>query len=80
MQDYTLDFIGIDYAVDNVSAAEEILPLAAERKIGVLVYVPFGRTRLWRGWETARYRSGRASSTPTRGRSSSSSSRRRTPP
>jgi len=23
------------------------LPLAAERKIGVLVYLPFGRTRLW---------------------------------
>ncbi|WP_420634493.1 aldo/keto reductase [Candidatus Palauibacter sp.] len=47
MRDYPLDFIGIDYAVDNVSAAEEILPLAAELKIGVLVYVPFGRTRLW---------------------------------
>ena len=47
MRDYPLDFIGIDYAVDNTSAAEEILPLAAERDIGVLVYVPFGRSRLW---------------------------------
>ncbi|MYC88690.1 MAG: aldo/keto reductase [Gemmatimonadales bacterium] len=47
MRDYPLDFIGIDYAVDNVSAADEILPLAAELNIGVLVYVPFGRTRLW---------------------------------
>ena len=47
MRDYDLDFIGIDYAVDNRSAADAILPLAAERGIGVLVYVPFGRTRLF---------------------------------
>lgn len=47
MRDYPLDFIGVDYAVDNRSAAETILPLAAERQIGVLVYVPFGRTRLF---------------------------------
>lgn len=47
MQDYPLDFIGIDYAVDNTSAADDILPLAMEREIGVLVYVPFGRTRLF---------------------------------
>lgn len=47
MEEYPLDFIGIDYAVDNTSAAEAILPLAQEREIGVLVYVPFGRTRLW---------------------------------
>ena len=43
-----LDFIGVDYAVDNREAAKTILPLAAERGIGVLVYVPFGRTRLFR--------------------------------
>jgi aryl-alcohol dehydrogenase-like predicted oxidoreductase len=42
-----LDFVGIGYAVDNRDVEETILPLAAERKIGVLVYVPFGRTRLW---------------------------------
>lgn len=42
-----LDFIGLDYAVDNRDVEETILPLCAERKIGVLVYVPFGRTRLW---------------------------------
>ena len=47
MRDYPLDFIGIDYAVDNRSAADAILPLAVERGIGVLVYVPFGRTRLF---------------------------------
>ncbi len=43
-----IDFIGVDYAVDNTEAAKEILPLAQERGIAVLAYVPFGRTRLWR--------------------------------
>jgi aryl-alcohol dehydrogenase-like predicted oxidoreductase len=47
MSNEPLDFIGLDYAVDNRDVEETILPLAAERKIGVLVYVPFGRTRLW---------------------------------
>jgi aryl-alcohol dehydrogenase-like predicted oxidoreductase len=42
-----LDFIGVDYAVDNRSAEETILPLALERGIAVMVYVPFGRTRLF---------------------------------
>ena len=42
-----LDFIGIDYAVDNRDIEEHILPLAQDRGIGVLVYMPFGRTRLW---------------------------------
>ena len=48
MKEHPLDFIGIDYAVDNTAAAEVILPLAAERGIGVLVYSPFGRRRLFR--------------------------------
>jgi aryl-alcohol dehydrogenase-like predicted oxidoreductase len=47
MRNEPLDFIGLDYAVDNRDVEETILPLAAERKIGVLVYVPFGRSRLW---------------------------------
>ena len=47
MRNEPLDFIGIDYAVDNRDVETTILPLAVERKIGVLVYVPFGRTRLW---------------------------------
>ena len=42
-----LDFIGIDYAVDNRAVEATVLPLAQERKVGVLVYLPFGRTRLW---------------------------------
>jgi len=47
MRDEPIDFIGIDYAIDNQLSAERILPLARERGIGVLVYAPFGRTRLW---------------------------------
>jgi aryl-alcohol dehydrogenase-like predicted oxidoreductase len=47
MRDEPLDFIGIDYAIDNQLSAERILPLAAERGIAVMVYLPFGRTRLW---------------------------------
>jgi len=42
-----LDFIGVDYAVDNRRMEERIFPLAQERGIGVLVYQPFGRSRLW---------------------------------
>jgi aryl-alcohol dehydrogenase-like predicted oxidoreductase len=41
------DFIGIDYAIDNRTMEERILPLAEDRGIGVLVYAPFGRRRLW---------------------------------
>ncbi len=48
MREEPLDFIGVDYAVDNTESAEMILPLAQDRGIAVLVYVPFGRTRLWR--------------------------------
>jgi len=47
MRNEELDFIGIDYAVDNRASAETVLPLAEERGIGVLIYAPFGRTRLW---------------------------------
>ncbi len=47
MRNEPLDFIGVDYAVDNRTAAKEIFPIAEERGIGVLVYLPFGRTRLW---------------------------------
>src|SRR5690606_8137925 len=47
MQEYPLDFIGIDYAVDNRVVEERILPLAQDRGIGVIVYLPFGRSRMW---------------------------------
>jgi aryl-alcohol dehydrogenase-like predicted oxidoreductase len=42
-----IDFIGIDYAVDNRDVEQTILPLAQERGIAVMVYMPFGRNRLW---------------------------------
>lgn len=48
MKTQRLDFIGVDYAIDNREVEATILPLARERRIGVLVYAPFGRTRLFR--------------------------------
>jgi len=48
MREEPIDFIGVDYAVDNRKSAETILPLAQDRGIAVLGYIPFGRTRLWR--------------------------------
>jgi aryl-alcohol dehydrogenase-like predicted oxidoreductase len=47
MREEPIDFIGIDYAVDNRDIEEHILPLAQDRGIAVMVYMPFGRTRLW---------------------------------
>jgi aryl-alcohol dehydrogenase-like predicted oxidoreductase len=48
MRDEPIDFIGTDYAIDNRDAEQTILPLARDKGIAVLVYAPFGRTRLWR--------------------------------
>jgi len=42
-----LDFIQVDYAVDNRGAAERVLPLAADRGAAVLINLPFGRGRLF---------------------------------
>ena len=47
MRDYPVDFIGVDYAIDNRTAAESVLPLAEELGIATLIYVPFGRSRLF---------------------------------
>lgn len=40
-----LDFIGVDYAVDNRGAEERLFPAAQDRGVAVMVYVPF--RRLW---------------------------------
>ncbi len=48
MREEPIDFVGVDYAIDNRSAEESILPLAAEHRIAVMVYLPFGRTRLFK--------------------------------
>jgi len=42
-----LDFIQIDYALDNRKAEERILPLARDRGMAVLINLPFGRGRLF---------------------------------
>jgi aryl-alcohol dehydrogenase-like predicted oxidoreductase len=42
-----LDFIQIDYALDNRLAEERILPLARDRGMAVLINLPFGRGRLF---------------------------------
>jgi aryl-alcohol dehydrogenase-like predicted oxidoreductase len=41
MRNEAVDFIGIDYDVSNRFAEEKILPLAQERKIGVMAFFPF---------------------------------------
>lgn len=45
MRSEKLDFIQVDYSIGNRSAADEILPLAADRGIAVLINVPFGGRR-----------------------------------
>ena len=41
MRNEPIDFIGVHYSIDKRSAEEKILPLAQERKIGVVAYFPF---------------------------------------
>jgi len=41
------DFVQVDYSLDNREAETRILPLAGERKAGVLTALPFGRGRLF---------------------------------
>jgi len=43
-----LDFIQVDYALDNRGAGDRILPLAAERGMAVMINLPFGRGRLFK--------------------------------
>jgi aryl-alcohol dehydrogenase-like predicted oxidoreductase len=42
-----LDFIQVDYSINNRSAEQGVLPLAAERGTAVLVNLPLGRTRVF---------------------------------
>ncbi len=48
LRDEPLDFLQVNYAVDNRAAAERVLPLAAEKGVAVMVNVPFGRDRLFK--------------------------------
>lgn len=45
MNDHDLDFIQVDYSIANRSAAEEILPMAMDKGIAVLINMPFGGRR-----------------------------------
>lgn len=47
MRSEPLDFIQVDYAIDNRSAEDLLLPLALERGIAVLTALPFGRGRVF---------------------------------
>jgi diketogulonate reductase-like aldo/keto reductase len=47
MRNEPIDFIGVDYGIENRSAEEKILPLAQERKIGVVAYFPFSTGTLF---------------------------------
>jgi len=48
MRAQPLEFIQVDYSIANREAAQTILPLAIERKMAVLVNLPFGRSFLFR--------------------------------
>ena len=47
MRRETLDAIQIDYALDNRTSAQRIIPLAKDRGMAVFVNLPFGRGRLF---------------------------------
>lgn len=47
MHAYKYDFIQIDLAIDNRSAQDRIIPLAADLGMGVLINSPFGRNRVF---------------------------------
>jgi diketogulonate reductase-like aldo/keto reductase len=42
MRNEPIDFVGVDYDVGNRGAEDKVLPLAQERKIGVMAFFPFG--------------------------------------
>lgn len=45
MREHPLDFVQVDFSIANRNAAAEVLPLAGERRIAVLVNMPFGGRR-----------------------------------
>ncbi len=47
MRREALDFIQVDYALDNRDAGDKIIPLAADRGMAVMINLPFGRGRLF---------------------------------
>src|SRR5215468_5610563 len=51
MKKETLDFVQVDYALDNRDAGTRIIPLAGDRGMAVMINLPFGRGRLFRAVE-----------------------------
>jgi aryl-alcohol dehydrogenase-like predicted oxidoreductase len=47
MKKETLDFIQVDYALDNRDAGDRLIPLAGDRGMAVMINLPFGRGRLF---------------------------------
>jgi len=47
MRKQALDFVQMDFALDNRGAGERLLPLARDRGMGVMINLPFGRGRLF---------------------------------
>jgi aryl-alcohol dehydrogenase-like predicted oxidoreductase len=47
MKKEQLDFIQVDYALDNRDAGDRIIPLAPDRGMAVMINLPFGRGRLF---------------------------------
>jgi diketogulonate reductase-like aldo/keto reductase len=47
MHSEALDFVQLNYSLDEREAEQRLLPLARERKIAVLVNLPFGQGRLF---------------------------------
>jgi len=47
MKKEILDFIQVDYALDNRDAGKRIIPLAGDRGMAVMINLPFGRGRLF---------------------------------
>lgn len=48
MHKHALDFIQVNYSIGDRAAARDVLPLAAQRKMAVLINVPFGYGSLFR--------------------------------
>lgn len=48
MKKEPLDFIQVDYALDNRDAGDRIIPLAGDRGMAVMINLPFGRGRLFK--------------------------------
>jgi aryl-alcohol dehydrogenase-like predicted oxidoreductase len=47
MKKETLDFIQVDFALDNRDAGDRLIPLAGDRGTAVMINLPFGRGRLF---------------------------------